>query len=87
MHKRRVEVLRDEQWVEIPFEDIQIGETFRMWQLVIEHDSALDADVVAWKCESAPLEMQGSVGCHCKPAITVPHAVASDEELAENQGA
>lgn len=85
MDKRRVEVLRDEEWVAIPFEELRIGDTFRLWQLVIEADATLNADVVAWRCESSPLQTDGTYGVQCKPAITVPIPVSEPIESAGDQ--
>lgn len=71
MKNRKVEVLRSEAWVETPFEALQVGDVFRLWEPVIEQDEKL-GEVIAWRCKSQPEERDGVYGCMTEPAIAAP---------------
>lgn len=93
MNQRKVEVLHDGNWLETPFERLQVGDVFRLWEPVIEKNTELKADVIAWTCKSPPENREGTFGCDCTPALTLPkpapEAEPSEvkaEEAAEQQG-
>lgn len=95
MTERRTEIYQDGRWLEMPFERIQVGDIFRLWEPVIEKNEELNADVIAWKCKAPPEKRDGTFGCDCTPALTLPKPTEvaaqqpSDikaEESAEQQG-
>jgi hypothetical protein len=71
---RKIEVYRDEEWVETPFEALQVGDVFRLWEPVIDKDPKF-GEVVAWRCMSPPEEKDGIYGCMTAPAMTAPKEV------------
>jgi hypothetical protein len=79
MQLRRVEIYQDGDWAGIPFDRLKVGDIFRLWEPVIDHDDALDAKVIAWTCESVPAEVEGVLGCQTKPAMTLPKPVSPEE--------
>ena len=70
---RRTEVLRDGRWMELPFEQLEIGDVFRMWDRVwgglwwrrVRDERMGGSDV--WECLSAPFEYRGVMQIACRP--------------------
>lgn len=84
MQLRRVEIYQDGDWAAIPFDRLKVGDIFRLWEPVIDHDEKLNAEVVAWRCESAPAEIDGVFGCQTKPAMTLPKPAEATEPTAQD---
>lgn len=79
MNHRKVEVYRqtpdgDDKWVDTPFEELQVGDVFRLWEPVIDKDEKF-GEVIAWRCKSTPEAREGVYGCMTEPAMTVPKEV------------
>lgn len=72
MVRRRTEVLRDGQWVEQPFEQLKVGDIFRLWDEVVEGMWRRVTDMQmghsdTWECLSAPFGLKGVMQVACKP--------------------
>jgi len=70
--KRKIEVKVRDGWVERPFGDLQPGDLFRCWDLVVDHnhqDSGID--VSSWRCESIPQinKKHGVLKCQVTPML------------------
>lgn len=68
---RRTEVLRDGEWVELPFEQLKIGDTFRQWDVGDGPPRrVLDGrmgGVDTWECLSEPFGHEGCMQVACRP--------------------
>jgi len=85
---RRVEVKVGETWEERSFAELRPGDTFRMWDRVVEDDyNKTGVAVAGWACESEPEWVDGVLGCPCRPALDTDDKPISAVESADHADA